>query len=215
MQLNNNFTQKTQQLIAAAGQSALSHSNQQMEPLHILEQLLEQEGTLITPLLQKLNISSSALQSEVKSQINRLPKVQGGNQDQYVSHETRQVLTQASKEAQNFQDEFISVEHILLAMLEIATPAKEILKNGGLEKQQVITILKELRGSTRITDDNPEDKFQALEKYCQNFTELARQGKIDPVIGRTEEIRQPYSKGLISSTRSCLSIHHDNYCTVQ
>jgi len=190
MQLHNNFTQKTQQLIAAAGQSALSHSNQQMEPLHILEQLLEQEGTLITPLLQKLNISSSALQSEVKSQISRLPKVQGGNQDQYVSNETRQVLTQASKEAQSFQDEFISVEHILLAMLEIASPAKEILKNGGLEKQQVITILKELRGSTRITDDNPEDKFQALEKYCQNFTELARQGKIDPVIGRTEEIRR-------------------------
>lgn len=188
MQIPHNFTQKSQELLQKASQLAAAKNHQQIDVVHLFREMLEQKDTLIEPLFKKLEINVKQLQNETQNLLDSLPKVEGGSQ--YASEALRKVLTQASKESQNFKDEYISVEHILLALLEIKTDLTPALKDANLEKKEVEKIIKELRGNETITDENPEGKFQALEKYCQNFTELARKGKIDPVIGRNEEIRR-------------------------
>jgi len=188
MQISNNFTQKTQELITKASNLASLSNNQAVDLQHLLFEMLLQEGTLISPLFKKMEIDIDDFKTKSKEKLDALPKVSGG--EQYVSQNLRKILTQASKEAQSLTDEYISVEHILLAMLEIKNDLTDLLKTQNLEKNTVLTIIKELRGGETVTDQNPEGKFQALEKYCQNLTELARKGKIDPVIGRNEEIRR-------------------------
>lgn len=188
MQIGNNFTIKTQELISNASKLATEHNHQQIEATHILFEMLQQSDTIIEPLFKKLELDREQLKSECQEKLSNLPQVEGGSQ--YISNDTRKVLTQASKESANLKDEYISVEHILLAMLETTNEASDIFNKHNISKSHILTILKEIRGSNRVTDENPEAKLQALDKYCQNFTELARQGKIDPVIGRTEEIRR-------------------------
>lgn len=188
MQIGNNFTLKTQELINNAAQKALSLNHQQITELHILFEMLKQEGTLVDPLLKRLNINSSDIEKEVENKLQKIPQVEGGNQ--IVSESTKKILTEASKIAQRFSDEYISVEHILLALLSIKNDTSEIFNKYGLDTEKVTNVIKELRGTEKITSDNPESKFQALEKYCQNYTDLARKGKLDPVIGRNEEIRR-------------------------
>ncbi len=188
MQIGHNFTLKTQELIASAQKLATDRGHQQVDVAHIFYEMLEQSDTLIAPLLKKLEIPPENLKRETEQLLAEIPQVEGGSQ--YISDDLRKVLTQSSKESQSFKDEYISVEHVLLALLETKTAISPILKEQNLDKQRVLQIIKELRGSEPITDENPEGKFQALEKYCQNFTELARKGKIDPVIGRNDEIRR-------------------------
>jgi ATP-dependent Clp protease ATP-binding subunit ClpB len=188
MQIGNNFTVKTQELINNASKLAMNKNHQQIDTAHVFYEMLIQEGTLINPLLKKLDINIASLLSETERLLETFSKVEGGNQ--YVSESLRKVLTQASKESEKFKDEYISVEHIFLAMLEEKSEITEIFNSNNLKKDKVLEVIKELRGSEKITDENPEGKFQALEKYCVNFTELARKGKLDPVIGRNEEIRR-------------------------
>jgi len=188
MQIGNNFTVKTQELINNSAKKALSLNHQQITELHLLAEMIKQEGTLVNPLMKKLDVNLDLLTKEVKQKLQQIPTVEGGNQ--VVSESLKKILTEASKIAQQFSDEYISVEHILLALLSVQNETSDILRSNKLEKESVSKIIKDLRGSEKITDDNPESKFQALEKYCQNFTELAQQGKLDPVIGRNEEIRR-------------------------
>ena len=188
VQIGHNFTLKTQELIASAQKLATEHNHQQIDVAHLFYAMLEQEGTLVAPLLKKLELSPENLKKETEELLEEIPKVEGGNQ--YISDDLRKILTQASKESQAFKDEYISVEHILLALLETKNPVSPIFKAQFPDKKEILKIIKELRGNDPITDENPEGKFQALEKYCQNFTELARKGKIDPVIGRNDEIRR-------------------------
>lgn len=183
MQVGHNFTLKTQELIGSAQQLAAENQNQQIDLAHLFLSMLDQQDTLIQPLINKLDLDIPQLKAQAAQLIKTYPKVEGGSQ--YASEDLKKVLTQASRESQSFKDEYISVEHIFLALIEIKfTPLKV------LNKTQVLEALKSLRGNEPITDDNPEGKFQALEKYCQNFTDLAKKGKIDPVIGRNEEIRR-------------------------
>jgi len=188
MQIGNNFTVKTQELINASAQKALSLNHQQITELHILAEMIKQEGTLVKPLFKKLEVNINLLLDAIEAKIKQIPSVEGGNQ--MISESLKRILTEASKIAQRFSDDYISVEHILLALLSIKNETSELLKDAGLEKETVMNVVKDLRGSEKITDDNPESKFQALEKYCQNFTDLAKKGKLDPVIGRNEEIRR-------------------------
>jgi len=188
MQLGHNFTVKTQELLNLAAQLSTARNHQQIDVLHVFHEMLEQSDTLIQPLFKKLEINAESLKREIENLLKKLPAVEGSSQ--YVSEDLRKVLTQASKESQNFKDEYVSVEHILLALLEIKTDLTPILKSQNLQKSIVLEIIKELRGNQNITDENPEGKFQVLEKYCTNFTELARKGKLDPVIGRNDEIRR-------------------------
>jgi ATP-dependent Clp protease ATP-binding subunit ClpB len=188
MQINNNFTVKTQELINSASTLASEKNHQQISLAHLFYKMIDQEGTLILPLLKKLDINIESLKKEAEILLSHIPQVEGGSQ--YIAEDLRKVLTQASKEAQSFKDEYISVEHIFLALLDIKNEITEILKAHGIEKEKVLKIIKELRGSETITDENPEGKFQALEKYTVNYTELARKGKLDPVIGRNDEIRR-------------------------
>lgn len=188
MQIGHNFTVKTQELINLASQLATSRDHQFIDTVHIFHEMLSQPDTIIQPLLKKLEINAENLTAEVARMLVNIPKVKGGSLQ--VSEDLRRVLTQASKESQALKDEYVSVEHVFLALLEAKNNATEILKSAHLDKKQVLTIIKDLRGNEPITDENPEGKFQALEKYCQNFTELARKGRLDPVIGRNEEIRR-------------------------
>ncbi|MBD3360176.1 ATP-dependent chaperone ClpB [Candidatus Peregrinibacteria bacterium] len=188
MQIGHNFTQKTQELIAKASRLAGSRNHQQIDTAHIFYEMLGQEGTLLTPLLKKLEINIENLKSDVEKLLEQIPQVEGGSQ--YISDNIRKVLTQASKESEKFKDEYISVEHILLGLLDVKTELSEIFDNYGLDKKTIGSIIQELRGNQRVTDENPEGKYQALDKYCTNFTEMARKGKLDPVIGRNDEIRR-------------------------
>ena len=188
MQLGQNFTLKTQELLAAASQLAAKRDHQAIDVEHVFYEMLNQDETLIIPLFKKINISVDDLKKETEKLLSKIPTVD--DQSQYVSETLKRILLKASKEAQNFKDEYTSVEHVLLGILEFTAPVSDLLKSFNITKGKVLEILKELRGNERVTDENPEGKFQALEKYTQNFTERARKGKLDPVIGRTDEIRR-------------------------
>ncbi len=172
-----------------ASQMADSKGNQAVDSPHLFASMLEQEGTIILPLLEKLSQNSATLKAEALNRVDALTKVKSEEiTQQYVSNELKNILTQASKEAQKLGDQFISVEHVFLAMLKTKNALSDLLKS--LSYDAVLETLKERRGTDPVTDDNPEGKYQALEKYTQNFTKLAKMGKIDPVIGRNEEIRR-------------------------
>lgn len=183
------FTIKSQELLADMQDLASSYGHQEIKDLHLLKAMLTQEEGLIQPALEKLEVSIPKVKSEVENALNKLPKVSGSSQ-QYLSQEVLDILHQAEKEADQFQDDYISTEHLLLAILAKGKEAANILKNAGLQADKLLLALKELRGNQRVTDQNPEAKYQALEKYARNLTRLARMEKLDPVIGRDEEIRR-------------------------
>ncbi|MBP7671053.1 AAA family ATPase [Candidatus Gracilibacteria bacterium] len=182
MQIENNFTIKTQELLNQATKIATRQNHQFVDNPHLLAAMLEQEDTLISPLLEKLQINRAELQQQAKNLLTKIPQVQGGQIQ--ASQDLRKTLTEASKQAEKLRDEYISVEHIFLALLQTT----DLLKN--IDAANALQIIKDLRGNEPITSDTPEGQFQALEKYTQNFTALARKGKLDPVIGRNEEIRR-------------------------
>jgi ATP-dependent Clp protease ATP-binding subunit ClpB len=184
----NRLTIKSQEALADAQQLAADKGNQEISSLHLLQTMLNQEGSFIASLLQKLEVDASALRNRVEQELEKLPKVSGAVQST-LSAELNKVLSQAEKEAQNLGDEYVSLEHLLLAMVQKAKLPFD-LEKLGLEKDKLLLAMREIRGNQKVTDQNPEAKYQALEKYTRNLTKLARLGKLDPVIGRDDEIRR-------------------------
>src|SRR5262249_47989700 len=139
-------------------------------------------------LIQKIGADPAAIAEIVEQQIERLPKATGTQLG--MNRATQDVFAQAQKEADRLKDEYVSTEHLLLALTQVKSPARDILNSNGVTHEAVLAALKDVRGGKRVTDQNPEDKYQALQRYGRDLVELARQGKVDPVIGRDEEIRR-------------------------
>src|SRR5450432_3382408 len=189
MQLDK-LTLKSQEALQDAQRLAREYSHQEMDGEHLLLALLGQAESLVPELLARIGVPTARLQPDVKKELARRHKIQGGN-DPYAGRDLQKALDAAQSEANKLKDDYVSTEHLLLGLLDEASPSlKKIFKNYGLKADDVLKALAELRGNQRFTDQNPEDKFQALEKYGRDLTALARQGKIDPVIGRDEEIRR-------------------------
>ncbi len=184
------FTIKSQELIQSAQSLAGQHGNQQIEPEHLLSAMLAEKEGVARAILTKLGVSADTIAQECISTLNRLPKVSGGA-DTYLSARSKSVLEKAFALAAQMKDEYVSVEHILLAVAdEKEGQAVRLLQRHGVTLDSILKVLMEIRGSQRITDPNPEEKYQALQKFSRDLTELARLGKLDPVIGRDEEIRR-------------------------
>ncbi|MDD4100803.1 MAG: AAA family ATPase, partial [Candidatus Cloacimonetes bacterium] len=182
------LTIKSQELISAMQALAGDHGHQEIRDLHLLAAMLAQPEALIHPLLAKLEIPETELAAALSQALNRLPRVSGAQA--YAAQEILDILHAAEKEADRLGDDYISGEHILLGILDKGKEAAKILKSMGLTADRLLIALKELRGNQRVNDQNPEAKYQALEKYARNLTRLARMDKLDPVIGRDEEIRR-------------------------
>jgi ATP-dependent Clp protease ATP-binding subunit ClpB len=182
------FTLKSQEALQAMQALAEEYGHQEIRDLHLLAALLRQGDSLVLPALQKLEVNVSSLTGEVENALKQLPRVSGSQV--YLSQEVLEVLHQAERDADRLQDDYISLEHLLLALLAKGIEAGQLLKAAGASPDKLLLALKELRGNQRVTDQNPEAKFQALEKYARNLTRLARQEKLDPVIGRDDEIRR-------------------------
>ncbi|MBD3233401.1 MAG: ATP-dependent chaperone ClpB [candidate division Zixibacteria bacterium] len=186
------MTQKSQDALQYAAEMAQSNGHQQIEPVHLLSALLEQEESLASDILIRCGVSAAAVKTKAKEEVGLLPKVSGGGFGQsYLSNNLRQVLQNAANEAEQFKDEYISVEHLLIALLESeAAKTSKILKDSGLTRDKLMKALTEIRGNQRVTDQDPESKYKVLEKYSRDLTDLASKGKLDPVIGRDDEIRR-------------------------
>ncbi|MFP4106935.1 MAG: ATP-dependent chaperone ClpB [Phycisphaerae bacterium] len=184
------LTVKAQEALMGAQGSASENGHPAMTPLHLLDALLKQEGGLVLPLLEKIGVRKDRVTSIVDSELGRMPSQSGGSAGMGMDGAMNQVLVQAGKEATDLKDEYISVEHFLLALSETASQAKEVLSTLGVDHDAVLKAMKEIRGSQRVTDQNPEDKYQALERFGRDLCDMAREGKLDPVIGRDEEIRR-------------------------
>jgi len=191
MQLDK-FTLKSQEAIQSALTFAQNNGQQEMQPEHLLKAILEQPEGVVVPVLQKMGIDPSVVLSEINQLISKLPKVSGAGAGQtYASPQFQKLLDQAFKTATNMQDEYVSQEHLFMAMLSDSSLAvASILQRLGINSNGFLQALTTVRGNQRVTDPYPEEKYQALEKYARNLTDVARQGKLDPVIGRDEEIRR-------------------------
>lgn len=188
----NKFTIKSQDAIQKAMQIAADRNHQVIEPEHLLLALIDDETGLVNSIIKKIGGNVNYIRNKLNEAINKFPQVQGaGLGNQYISQNLMKVFDDALKEANNLKDEYISVEHLLIAISENRnTDAGRILSDQGIVKDAILKVMREIRGSQRVTDQNPEDKYQALKKYGRDLTELARLGKLDPVIGRDEEIRR-------------------------
>jgi ATP-dependent Clp protease ATP-binding subunit ClpB len=189
MQLDR-LTTKSQEALQEAQRIAQAHSHQQLDGEHLMLAMISQTDSLIPDLLEKVGVPGSKLKPDLERELARGHKVQGTT-DVFMSEGMKKALNAAESEAQKLKDDYISTEHLLLGLIDEAdTSLKKIFQTHGLKRDQVLHALADLRGNQRVTDQNPEDKFQALEKYGRDLTALAKQGKIDPVIGRDEEIRR-------------------------
>jgi ATP-dependent Clp protease ATP-binding subunit ClpB len=187
----NKLTLKSQEALQAAQELARSRNHQLVEPAHVLFALLSDPEGVVYPLVQKLGQSPRALRDRVEEHLDRIPKVYGGSgQELYLSAATRHVLDRAFDEAAKLTDDYVSTEHLFLALLDDGTDIVRLLKDAGIARDQVLAALADIRGRQRVTDQNPEEKYQALERYGRDLTDLARKGKLDPVIGRDDEIRR-------------------------
>ena len=184
------FTQKMQEALQSAQDIAGEHSNQEITNEHFLLALLAQQDGVAMPLLQKLGVAIPALDARLREALDKRPKVSGSTGELYIGSELRNVLDGAEKEMRALKDEFVSAEHYLLALAEAHIPTAKLLKDSGVTHAKLLQALQQVRGSQRVTDQNPEGKYQTLEKYGRDLTEAARRGKIDPVIGRDPEIRR-------------------------
>ena len=186
------FTIKSQELIQKAQSLAAQYGNQQIEPEHLLSAMLADKEGAAVAMLRKLGAAPEAIAAETMRVVERLPKVSGaGLAEAYISGRTKAVLEAAYAEATQMKDEYVSVEHILLAIIdEKAGEAGRVLARSGVTRDAVFKVMQDIRGTQRITDPNPEEKYQALQRFSRDLTDLARRGKLDPVIGRDEEIRR-------------------------
>ncbi|HET8843128.1 MAG TPA: Clp protease N-terminal domain-containing protein, partial [Ktedonobacteraceae bacterium] len=184
------LTEKARAALVEAGELAQTYKQSQAEVEHLLLALLEQENGVVPQIVQKVGGDITAARQVARSEVERLPRVYGGSEPT-ISPRLRKLLDEAWQEMSTFKDEYLSVEHLLLAMFKVGEEGtRRILRSAGLTRENVLQALTAIRGSQRITDERPEGKYQALEKYGRDLTELASQGKLDPVIGRDEEIRR-------------------------
>ena len=185
------FTVKAQEAVQRASELASEHGNPEVLPVHLLAALLEDKEGIVPPVLEKIGIGPQSVLGDVYQEIEKLPKISGAAAQPTLSQAANQLLDRAFKEADTFKDEYVSTEHLLLAATQLKRdPAQEILARHDAKHDAILKALTSIRGSQRITDQNPEGKYQALERYAKDLTELARRGKLDPVIGRDEEIRR-------------------------
>jgi len=184
------FTFMSQEAFQLAQSKAEELGHQELRPEHILWSFLNQEENVIFSVLAKIGADVDKIRRDLEEALEKLPKVEGGG-EAYLSSSLREVMNKAQKEAEKLKDEYVSTEHLLLAMLkEDGSEAGRILKENGVSEDAVLKSLSEIRGTQRVTDPQPESKYQVLERYARDLTALARQGKLDPVIGREDEIRR-------------------------
>ncbi len=185
------FTAKAQEAISRAQEVAQQREHQQITPEHMLFALLDQAEGIVPSIVRKVGAEPSAVMADVDQELGKLPKVSSGLSEMYFGAETREALDAGWNEAQALKDEYVSTEHVLLGLLAKGrSPAAQILARHGITRDSVLNALVSIRGSQRVTDANPEGKYEALTRYARDLTEMARKGKLDPVIGRDEEIRR-------------------------
>ena len=187
------FTKKSLEALQLGQQIALRYSNMQIEQPHLLSALLSQDGGLTPELLKKMEVNTTSLKEACDELVSRIPRVSGPGHEPdkvYISQDVNQALLAAEDEAAHMKDEYVSVEHLLIGLIERANPQmKRLFEQFGIEKDKVMAALQTVRGNVRVTTDSPEATYEALKKYGQDLTELARKQKLDPVIGRDNEIR--------------------------
>lgn len=185
------FTIKAQEAVQESQSIAEKYDHQQVEPEHLLMALILPQEGVVTPLLQKLGVDPAMVLQQVEHALKKIPQVHGGVGQLYISPRSKKVLDQSFKEAERLKDEYVSTEHVFIAVAdERGGEASKILSSLGVTKDAIYTVLVSIRGSQRVTDPNPEEKYQALKKYGRDLTDLARKSKLDPVIGRDDEIRR-------------------------
>ena len=182
------FTVKAQEAISESNSLARRQDHQAIEPEHLARVLLDQQDGIVVPVTQRIGADRALLSNRIDEELRKLPRVQGG--DNHPSQRFLKVIDRAEDEAKKLKDEYVSTEHLLLGILGDPKGAGEAFKATGVTRERVIQVLKDVRGGGRVTSENPEGQFQALEKYTRDLTEAAREGKLDPVIGRDEEIRR-------------------------
>ncbi len=182
------FTIKAQEAVSRAQEIAQRQDHSEILPLHVLAALLAETEGVVRPLLQKLGANVAQVAARVEADLDRLPKATGTQLG--MNRATQDVFNNAQKEADRLKDEYVSTEHLLLALAQVKSEARDILAANQIDHNAILAALKDVRGGQRVTDQNPEDKYQALQRYGRDLVEMARQGKIDPVIGRDEEIRR-------------------------
>ncbi len=183
------FTIKSQEAIQEAQEIAQSYSNQIIEPAHLFAALLQDSTGLVPDMLKKMGANVDNLKIKAFEELENMPKVENAY-DNYLSQDMKAVLDKALKEAQSLKDDYVSVEHLLMALAEHKSSVRKILQDQGIERDKILSALKDIRGSSRVTDQNPEDKYQALKRYGRLLNDEARAGKLDPIIGREDEIRR-------------------------
>src|SRR5215475_9438398 len=184
------LTVKAQQALEGAQEAAARLEHQEITPLHLLRALVDQADGVVPPLLARLGIRKEALNQEIERELGRLPRVHGFS-EQRMGRALNEVLERAFRAADNFKDEYVSTEHLFLAVAGLdRDPAGQLLKKAGASHEAILQALTGVRGAQRVTSQNPEATYESLEKYARDLTELARKSKLDPVIGRDEEIRR-------------------------
>ncbi|MEQ9402365.1 MAG: ATP-dependent chaperone ClpB [Cyclobacteriaceae bacterium] len=184
----NNYTIKSQEALQKATEIATGNQQQVIETGHLLKAILQSDESLISFLLKKLGVTKGQISSRLEEVVNGYPVVTGGQP--YLSNDAAKALQTAEKQLKEFEDEFVAIEHIIIGLVEGNDKVAQLLKDAGFEKKQLIAAIKELRGGEKVTDQNAEAKYRSLDRYSKNLNELAKKGKIDPVIGRDEEIRR-------------------------
>ena len=184
------YTQNAQAAVADCQNIAIENGQQQLEGEHLHLSLLRQQDGLVPRLLTYMGLDVNTLIRQVQQEIDKLPKVSGSSDQLYASRRFSQLLMAAEKNAQQFKDEYVSLEHLYLALVdENGTPSARIFRQYGIDREKLLQALTKVRGSQRVTSQNPEENYEALSKYGRDLVEMARQGKLDPVIGRDAEIR--------------------------
>ena len=186
----NNFTIKAQEIVQQAQQLAFDNQNPSIETAHFLQTLLNDNDGPISYLLKKNNVNIGFVESKIKEQIGKLPKLTTGEPAQNISREANNVVLRTPNILKTFGDEFVTPEHLLIALLQVNDDTGKLLKDAGLTEKGLIAAIKELRKGSTVNSQTSEQQYQALQRYAKNLNELARNGKMDPVIGRDEEIRR-------------------------
>jgi len=185
------FTVKAQDAISAAQRIAEESGHQMLENDHLLYALLQEKDGTVEAILEKLGANPAAVRGDIERELSKLPRVEGAGRETYMGPTLKRSIDIASAEAERLKDDYVSTEHLLIGIADANEGgAFKVLRSHGVTKDRIYAVLKELRGTQRITDQNPEEKYQALQRYCRDLTEEARKGKLDPVIGRDDEIRR-------------------------
>ncbi|HCB45980.1 MAG TPA: type VI secretion system ATPase TssH, partial [Algoriphagus sp.] len=184
------FTIKSQEAIQKAAELAIASGQPSIETAHLLKGIFSEDENVTEFVFKKLGANKQLASQKLEELLGKLPKVSGGNQQPYLSNSANQALTKAKDYLKTFGDEYVAIEHLLLGILAGSDSTAQLLKDQGIAEKPLIEGIKELRKGNKVTDPNAESKYRALEKYSKNLNDLAKKGKIDPVIGRDEEIRR-------------------------